>query len=249
MTARWMLEHSDPNPELTADEQEEIYQRDVERLRKMTYYSTSKRCLRGEILKYFGENAPEQCGNCSVCAGEAFEVDTSPKAPPRRAQPKRAMASMHEVVDTALYEALREERARLAAEKRVPAYVIFTDATLRGMAAQRPHTWDDFLRVAGVGESKRDKYGDAFLEAICRYDGYEYSPSQQGSAGGDDALFETETAAAHEWGNAGKAWSQMEDERLRQAFENDLSISEMCEEHDRSAYAIRMRLRRLGLME
>jgi len=246
-TARWMLEHSEPNPELTADEQEEIYQRDVQRLKQMTFYSTSKRCLRREILNYFGETAGDRCDNCSVCAGEPFEVDTSPKALPRRSQAKRT-PYVHEVLDAGLYEELKEERLRIAAEKRVPAYVIFSDATLRDMTAKRPHTWDDFLRIAGVGASKREKYGDAFLELICRHDGYEYEPLRK-EVSAEDELFDAVEPTAGGWANAGKAWSQTEDERLRQEFEHGATISEMCDEHDRSAYAIRMRLQRLGLME
>ena len=246
-TARWMLEHSEPNPDLTADEQEEIYQRDVQRLKQMTFYSTSKRCLRAEILNYFGEKASDRCGNCSVCAGEPFEVDTSPKAPPRRTQTKRTHY-MHEVLDAGLYEELKDERSRLAAEKRVPAYVIFTDATLRDMTAQRPHTWDDFLHIAGVGASKREKYGDVFLEAICRHDGYEYEPPEKTMLA-DDELFDAAVPTGAGWANAGKAWSQTEDERLRQELENGATVSEMCDEHNRSAYAIRMRLQRLGLTE
>ena len=244
ITARWMLEHSEPNPDLTADEQEEIYQRDVERLRQMTHYSTSRRCLRGEILSYFGEKAAGRCGNCSVCAGEPFEVDTAPKEPPRKTTGRHEFFA-HAVVDTGLYEELKEERLRLAAEKRVPAYVIFTDSTLRDMTSRRPHTWDDFLRVAGVGESKREKYGDAFLAVICRHDGYEYVSSGKFDAD-DDELFDTGADTAG-WSNTGKPWSPVEDERLRLEFESDATISEMCEGHERSAYAIRMRLKRLGL--
>lgn len=247
VTARWMLEHSEPNPDLTADEQEEIYQRDVQRLKQMTFYSTSKRCLRREILNYFGEEASDRCNNCSVCAGEPFEVDTSPKAPPKRPQMKRT-TYVHEVVDAGLYEELKEERLRLAAEKRVPAYVIFSDATLRDMTVQRPHTWDDFIRIAGVGASKREKYGDAFLKLICSHDGYAYEPPEKAELA-DDELFEPSEPATGGWANSGKAWSQTEDERLRQEFENSATISEICDEHDRSAYAIRMRLKRLGLME
>ena len=57
VTGRWMIEHSEPNPELTADEQAELFRRDMDRLRQMTFYCAAKKCLRQFILNYFGEKA------------------------------------------------------------------------------------------------------------------------------------------------------------------------------------------------
>ncbi|HNW85453.1 MAG TPA: RecQ family ATP-dependent DNA helicase [Candidatus Limiplasma sp.] len=242
MTARWMLEHSEPNPELSPDEQEALYLRDVERLKRMTFYSTSKTCLRQAILRYFGENAGDCCDHCSVCEGAPFEVDTAREKPQARTLFKRSHPE-DEALDAELYQALKEERQRLAAEKRVPAYVIFTDATLRDMTFRRPHTWDDLLRVAGIGERKRDQYGDTFLELICRRDGMAYEPPRRTEAESD------RRPAKEKWNNAGKPWTDAEDARLKAAFENNATISELCEEYERSAYAIRMRLKRLGLTE
>ena len=69
-------------------------------------------------------------------------------------------------VDEALYEALRALRKRLADEQNVPAYVVFSDATLAEMAARRPTTCAELLDVNGVGQTKLERYGDAFLAAI-----------------------------------------------------------------------------------
>ena len=245
MTARWMLEHSEPNPDLTPEEQAALYQRDVERLRQMTLYSTSRKCLRQAILRYFGENSPARCGNCSVCAGEPFEEATVPKLTPTLNLAKR-IGLAKDVADPQLYEELKELRLRLASEKRVPAYVIFTDATLRDMTVRRPHSWDDLLQVNGVGEGKRERYGDAFLALFCLHDGFDYTPC---SDMGTTYEHEKPTLSARQAGNAGRPWSSQEDERLRASFDQDVSIGELCAEHERSAYAIRARLRRLGLTE
>ena len=71
ITGRWMIEHGEENPELTPQERGELIRRDLERLRQMTFYATSRDCLRHYILRYFGEtDAQETCGNCSVCQGE-----------------------------------------------------------------------------------------------------------------------------------------------------------------------------------
>ncbi len=83
-------------------------------------------------------------------------------------------------VDEALFEALRALRKQLADEQNVPAYVVFSDATLAEMAARRPATYAELLEVNGVGQAKLERYGDAFLEAIAER-------ASGGSAGG--ALF------------------------------------------------------------
>jgi ATP-dependent DNA helicase RecQ len=61
---------------------------------------------------------------------------------------------------------LRELRARLAREARVPAYIVFSDAALRDMCRKLPETQDQFLDVSGVGARKMEKYGAAFIGVI-----------------------------------------------------------------------------------
>ena len=67
-------------------------------------------------------------------------------------------------VDEDLFERLRALRKRLADEQRVPAYVVFSDATLAEMAARAPRTPADLLEISGVGQAKLERYGDAFLD-------------------------------------------------------------------------------------
>ncbi len=65
-----------------------------------------------------------------------------------------------------LFNRLRSIRKRLADEKNVPPYVIFSDATLKEMATRFPQTKDDFADIKGVGAQKLEIYADIFLEAI-----------------------------------------------------------------------------------
>jgi ATP-dependent DNA helicase RecQ len=74
-----------------------------------------------------------------------------------------------ESVDAGLFEALRTLRHRLAQERRVPAYVLFSDATLRDMARLRPGSADALLSIRGVGERKLADLGERFLETISSY--------------------------------------------------------------------------------
>jgi ATP-dependent DNA helicase RecQ len=65
-----------------------------------------------------------------------------------------------------LFERLRALRKRLATERKVPAYVIFNDRTLREMCRLRPASPEELVAVSGVGPKKLERYGEAFLDAI-----------------------------------------------------------------------------------
>jgi ATP-dependent DNA helicase RecQ len=82
--------------------------------------------------------------------------------PPRRRRDRRRDSGPADP----LFEALREERRRLAAEAGVPPYVIFHDSTLREIAAVRPASLAELGRVNGVGRTKLERYGDAMLAAV-----------------------------------------------------------------------------------
>ena len=69
-------------------------------------------------------------------------------------------------VDEALFQSLRRVRMAEARKAGVPAYAIFSDATLRSMAAARPRTEAEFLAIPGVGEVKLRRFGSLFLEEI-----------------------------------------------------------------------------------
>lgn len=179
ITARWMIEHNDDSPQDV--DREELRKRDLERLKQMTFYATCKSCLRRFILRYFGEyDAPERCDNCSVCDDEPFELDTGTSRKPKAglyAQAKemdrqvererrRELANAYTGWEAALFENLKSLRALLAAQHHVPAYMIFSDASLHDMIKKKPNTWDAFLDVSGVGQAKREQYGQAFLAVI-----------------------------------------------------------------------------------
>lgn len=68
-----------------------------------------------------------------------------------------------------LFETLRKLRYEIAKEEEVPAYVIFSDASLRHMEILRPMSDEDFLAVEGVGKAKLEKYGADFINAIIEF--------------------------------------------------------------------------------
>jgi len=68
--------------------------------------------------------------------------------------------------DQALFDALRNLRSQLAAERNVPPYVIFGDLTLQQMAYYVPQSRESLSNISGVGSMKLEQLGDAFLSAI-----------------------------------------------------------------------------------
>lgn len=260
---RFMIENSEGNDELTIEENEQIRERDFERLKHMTFYSTTNDCLRGFILRYFGGDKKAYCGKCSNCLSVHKLVDVTidaqkimsciartgqrygktvicdvlkgsksekilkaelnnqstygimkevtarhifgtidflaekeyisadneteglkllPKSRDvlfgrERLVMKKVENSekvvethRHEVpVNSDLLDALKALRKSIASKKSVPAYVIFTDATLIDMCKKCPETPDEMLEVSGVGRTKLEKFGKEFLEVIAKF--------------------------------------------------------------------------------
>lgn len=260
---RFMIENSEGNDELTIEENEQIRERDFERLKYMTFYSTTNDCLRGFILRYFGGDKKAYCGKCSNCLSVHKLVDVtidaqkimsciartgqrygktvicdvlkgskSEKILKAELNSQSTYGIMKEVtarhifgtidflaekeyisadnetealkllpksrdvlfgrerlvmkkvensekvvkthrpevpVNADLLDALKALRKGIASKKSVPAYVIFTDATLIDMCKKCPETPDEMLEVSGVGRTKLEKFGKEFLEVIAKF--------------------------------------------------------------------------------
>ena len=164
---------------LPADVKAEAARKAEERLKYMTFYSTTPRCLRGYLLSYFGEAAPQKCENCSNCllaaqAAEQVEEQAAQARQRAAASAKRlASASRRRADEDALSEAdekllaaLYALRKRLAAKQKLPAYMVFNDSTLRQMALKKPLSVEELLNIPGVGEKKAARYGQEFLGVI-----------------------------------------------------------------------------------
>jgi ATP-dependent DNA helicase RecQ len=84
---------------------------------------------------------------------------------------KRKSRDAQEHPHDPLFEALRAKRREIAMTKGVPPYVVFHDSTLREMAGLHPTTMAGLAQVTGVGEAKRESYGEAFLEVLRGWNG------------------------------------------------------------------------------
>jgi ATP-dependent DNA helicase RecQ len=86
--------------------------------------------------------------------------------PPVRTRRAKGGVAKEDQPHDPLFEALRVCRREIAKERGVPPYVVFHDSTLREMAAFRPRDMFALGQVTGVGQAKRDAYGDAFLKVL-----------------------------------------------------------------------------------
>ena len=268
-TAEFIIDHGREESGLTPAEQEKMRLRDHERLKQMTFYSTTPRCLRHFILKYSGEDSPAECGKCSSCNAEMDTLDITVEAQKviscvyrlkqrgrsggkvlvsgilcgseseqikeggydtlstygimkdvrqtyvreiidhlelqgllsvsddyhtleitpdgdefirsRRTllmkRSKRAadisavtqFSNSDGVEDPELMKRLRELRKKFADTLGVPAFVVFSDASLRDMCAKKPTTKQEFLCISGVGSVKAERYGKDFVRVVSEY--------------------------------------------------------------------------------
>lgn len=111
-------------------------------------------------------------GTLVIGPAAAEVLDGSRKVMLRREPERRAKVSKQragvELPEAArgLFERLREWRAQVAREQGVPAYIVFGDATLRGIAVTKPTSLEQLGTISGVGEKKLEAFGEGVLEVV-----------------------------------------------------------------------------------
>ncbi len=111
---------------------------------------------RGSVRQRRGPRPCRVCGKALVTAGE------------------RTLGHCHGCpveLHEELFEALREWRKELSVAKSVPAYIVFTDATLTAIAEQVPHDLESLAAIPGVGPAKLNEFGEEVLEIVMRLQG------------------------------------------------------------------------------
>lgn len=143
------------------------------RMRQFVYLGAG--CRREYLLQYFGESLPERpAACCSACAPRPLPAGLA-VAPARsrkgRRQPVAAApggagaAAVHPQAEAVLAR-LREWRRAKAMAMAVPAYVVFGDRDLAGIAAAAPRTLDELAACRGLGPVKLEQYGAELLAEV-----------------------------------------------------------------------------------
>ena len=166
MAARYLMEHASPNPELNEEEREAVRRGDNERLNRMIRYCETKNCLRGELMRYFGQTAPRNCGFCANCAGHRYQTAEAAAPAAKKTVQKAPVPDDFPPELEELLVRLKARRTALSQAMRLPPYLIFDDKTLRGIAAQMPRTPEQLLQVKGMGAVKAERYGAEIFSVV-----------------------------------------------------------------------------------
>ncbi len=155
--------HDDADPALAEQHRQQV--------REMFRFADRPQCRHQGLVAHLGERI-DACGtSCDVCT-QSDIVAATPVLPTRRRGPVAIefRAPSPDAPPTGGEEAtflrLKALRKRLADAEGIPAYLIFSDATLLSLVAANPASEDDMLGVSGVGPKKLARYGAAFLQAL-----------------------------------------------------------------------------------
>jgi len=140
-------------------------------IRAMFDFAEVSSCRHRALVGHFEERI-DPCGtSCDICGGRDVLAE-APKAARLVRARKDAQAAPSAPApiprddEEALYLELKALRKRLADERNLPAYLVFSDATLQHMARFRPATAQHLLGISGVGPKKLETYGEVFLELL-----------------------------------------------------------------------------------
>ncbi|MBP9601838.1 MAG: helix-turn-helix domain-containing protein, partial [Lutibacter sp.] len=86
-------------------------------------------------------------------------------------QEVKAISKVSKVKKDTLFERLRQLRHSISLEENIPAYLVFSDATLKEMERARPMSESELLEISGVGRRKLEVYGDEFIAEIVKFIG------------------------------------------------------------------------------
>ena len=150
-------------------------------LAAMIQFAEGGECRHGGILTYFRDTQRiSACGHCDICAPDASAAlepaslrEAAGEAATRKGARKRRTAAddaeTAPVTDPAQLrrmEALRAWRKDYAKQNDVPAFVVFSDKTLRELILKNPRGPKELLEVYGIGEHKVDTFGEAVLSVL-----------------------------------------------------------------------------------
>lgn len=105
-----------------------------------------------------------------VLKGEKTIRLTTPVAPADKKKVQKTIKIATEgEVNKDVFTELKKIRYAIAKEENMPAYIVFSDKTLKLMASELPTTENEFLAISGVGMNKMEKYGAEFMDVIRKF--------------------------------------------------------------------------------
>lgn len=151
-------------------------------LEALVNYSEGSECRQAEILTYYKDSQRiQKCGHCDVCDPESHRKISFPQVQwtdpvqnldsvGKKKSKSKTKAKVKELVlgpeEESRFQALRKWRKQKAMELDMPAFVVFSDQTLKHLAVKNPQNMDDLRSVYGIGEAKLEKFGWDLLAEI-----------------------------------------------------------------------------------
>ena len=164
--------------------------------------------------------------------------------------------------DQQLFEKLRELRRTIANEIKKPAYIVLSDKSLQSLAMVKPTNLFLFGNCFGIGEHKKNQFGERFVDMICSHLGVEHSSEPLESAeilpsfdaielpieenhSNKELSYMDKQKRLH--ANAYAPWSNEEESTLSFLYRQGKTVKELAIILQRNEGSIRSRLRKLGL--
>jgi len=147
-----------------------VAERQRAQVREMFRLAAARACRHEAVTRYLGERMSACETSCDVCGGFDVLGEAGAAVPviPRSRRARTAALPATDDLDAELYLALKALRRTIADARGVPAYIVFSDATLVHLAEHRPRTLAALLEVPGVGPKKLELYGAQFLAVLRR---------------------------------------------------------------------------------
>jgi ATP-dependent DNA helicase RecQ len=147
-----------------------VAERQRAQVREMFRLAAARACRHEAVTRYLGERMSACETSCDVCGGFDVLGEAAVSVPviPRTRRARTAALPATDDLDAELYMALKALRRTIADARGVPAYIVFSDATLVHLAEHRPRTEAALLEVPGVGPKKLELYGAQFLAVLRR---------------------------------------------------------------------------------
>ena len=152
----------------------------------------AEKLIHDKQLAVTGEEYPTVCLTADskpVLRGQVNVAVTVPRVI-KKAKATRTKTTEEDQspVDPELFAALRALRRRLADQQNVPPYVVFSDASLRGMTRRRPTSAEQFTEITGVGAHKLERYGQQFMQVISEFTTRGDEPDDNANLDGDSLV-------------------------------------------------------------
>ena len=136
--------------------------------REMFNFAERNTCRHQGLVAYFGETLSLCRVSCDVCSKSDIlaKVPTVAQSRPILRDKRPTLSDEIPDMSDAMFIRLKTLRRRLADEKGIPAYLVFSDAVLLQMVAQHPSTEATLSQISGIGPKKLSQYGALFLAEL-----------------------------------------------------------------------------------